>query len=249
MGSFYSKDTQIKFKRKYQKRFSYDLSIVPEYVPITNSSIQTIKEYDFKHLIHTVYNQQNLNTSVACSIAKVYEFYSFRPSVLFIYYNERCFTGNETIDSGSSVLSMFVSINNIGICPDLIWPYDTSLYTIKPDENCYYDSKLHKNILFYRLQPDLMILKHCLINNNPFIFSLDVYNDFEYGGNKGVLKSKSKKESIGYHTMICVGFNDDKKHFICLNSFGKHWGDGGYCYIDYNHMLLGELWIMFVEKN
>lgn len=34
--------------------------------------------------------------------------------------------------------------------------------------------------------------------------------------------------------MVCVGYDDEKQHFIVLNSWGVEFGDKGYCYFPYD---------------
>ena len=37
--------------------------------------------------------------------------------------------------------------------------------------------------------------------------------------------------------MLCVGYSDPDQVFIVRNSWGKTWGDQGYCYIPYDYMM------------
>ena len=41
--------------------------------------------------------------------------------------------------------------------------------------------------------------------------------------------------------MVVVGYSDDTKFFLVRNSWGKHFGDDGYCYIPYSYISDPEL--------
>jgi len=41
----------------------------------------------------------------------------------------------------------------------------------------------------------------------------------------------------GSHCMTMIGYNNNTQQFICANSWGKSWGNKGYCYIPYNYLL------------
>lgn len=39
------------------------------------------------------------------------------------------------------------------------------------------------------------------------------------------------------HAMPCIGYIEKEKVFIVRNSWGKHWGDNGYCYIPDKYLI------------
>jgi hypothetical protein len=49
--------------------------------------------------------------------------------------------------------------------------------------------------------------------------------------------SDNVRETHGWHAMLCVGYSDPDKVFIIRNSWGKDWGDKGYCYIPYDYVI------------
>ena len=47
-----------------------------------------------------------------------------------------------------------------------------------------------------------------------------------------------KKEKLqGGHCMNIIGYDDTKQLFICANSWGKNWGNAGFCYMPYMYIL------------
>jgi C1A family cysteine protease len=50
---------------------------------------------------------------------------------------------------------------------------------------------------------------------------------------------------LGGHAVTIVGYDNDRKYFICRNSFGENWGDRGYFYMpyDYTAMYAMDAWM------
>lgn len=42
--------------------------------------------------------------------------------------------------------------------------------------------------------------------------------------------------SVGGHCVCCVGYDDHDKFWICKNSWGPSWGDGGFFKIGYGEV-------------
>jgi hypothetical protein len=40
---------------------------------------------------------------------------------------------------------------------------------------------------------------------------------------------------IGGHAMVVVGYDDARRAFRLMNSWGNQWADGGYCWVEYEH--------------
>jgi C1A family cysteine protease len=61
----------------------------------------------------------------------------YKPSRLYIYYNERLLEGTVDQDSGASIADSVESIVKYGICPEDMWKYDITKFTEKPNDDCY----------------------------------------------------------------------------------------------------------------
>lgn len=47
------------------------------------------------------------------------------------------------------------------------------------------------------------------------------------------------------HSLLAVGYNQAEKVFIVRNSWGAHWGEGGYFYMPYHYLKhCYEFWTM-----
>lgn len=193
-----------------------------------------------------VYDQGQLGSCTAQSIAGAYEFDEMRqhnpevfiPSRLFIYYNERAMEGTIDHDSGGEIRDGMKSINTDGVCHENLWPYEINKFTEKPSHVCYDDAHQHHSIKYERLSQNLHELKHCLSEGFPFVFGFMVYQSFE---SKEVVRTGymtmplSNDQLIGGHAVMAVGYTKD--HFIIRNSWGKTWGDQGYFYMPYEYIL------------
>ena len=42
---------------------------------------------------------------------------------------------------------------------------------------------------------------------------------------------------IGGHAVAAVGYDDPRQRFIVRNSWGRSWGEGGYCTMPYAYLL------------
>ena len=58
---------------------------------------------------------------------------------------------------------------------------------------------------------------------------------------------------LGGHALLCMGYDDEKKCFLVLNSWGDKWGLDGYCYIPYGYItnpkLTWDLWYLESVNN
>ena len=164
----------------------------------------------------------------------------FTPSKLFIYYNARKAIGQEGIDEGCVIRDAFKSINRDGVVSEADWPFDPNKVTVEPPSELYEKAKDHQVIEYKRIPRSLDQMKGCLAEGYPFVFGFSVYESFydpetvELG--KAHLPVKGDR-LLGGHAVICVGYNDADKTFICINSWGKDWGDNGCFTIPYDYLL------------
>ncbi len=225
------------------------------------------KSVDLRSGCPPVYNQGTLGSCTGNAIAAAIEFglrkqdqaYSFMPSRLFIYYNERDIEGTVAIDNGAEIRNGIKVVNKLGVCPESMWDYKNykSTFRKRPTPACYKEALKHQVESYYRLNKELKDLKSCLAEGYPFVFGFTVYKEFE--GKEitktGVLEMPKPNEyKKGGHAVLCVGYDDAKKQFLIRNSWDTDWGQGGYFTMPYEYMLhpnlTEDLWmIKMVEIN
>ena len=262
MWLFWSKpktEEEVKLKRKYTlKRDVPNENDLFHNFQIINHIHNSIKCIDLRSICPPVYNQLELGSCTANSIAGAIEVdeikqkdkSEYTPSRLFIYYNERDKESTVNEDSGASISDGIHTLNTIGYCPESMWPYDIQNFKEKPNDLCYSIAKqCCPNVEYKRVVHNLNQMKQCLINGYPIVFGMSVYQSFESAevAKTGIVPVPKKDETcLGGHAILAVGFDDIKQIFIVRNSWGKDWGDSGYCYIPYEYMVnpeyVNDLW-------
>jgi C1A family cysteine protease len=61
-----------------------------------------------------------------------------------------------------------------------------------------------------------------------------------YNVRKNGILNKYNRLKNEYHAMVIIGWKtiDDKEYWIVQNSWGKHWGDSGICYVPFDYPLI-----------
>jgi|GEM_PF-5738278 len=77
--------------------------------------------------------------------------------------------------------------------------------------------------------------KENLSNDVPIIIGVPLGSQFSsYGFKKTADPFKCTQLSSGSHAMLIVGYDDNKRAFKIMNSWGKDWGVNGYIWVDYD---------------
>ena len=202
------------------------------------------------------YNQGSLGSCTANALAFLFEYdeiiknreSKFKPSRLFIYYNERKLDNRIDYDSGSSIRDTIKMIHKTGICDENLWEYDIDKFKDKPPILCYTQVKHYKLIKYYKLKQNIDDLKACLNDGFPFVVGISIYESFESenSATTGIIKMPLCNEKLlGGHTVAVVGY-DDNYGFLVRNSWGINWGIEGHCFIPYEYIcnknLANDLW-------
>ncbi len=168
-------------------------------------------------------------------------------SRLFLYAICRCLDYTSLdMDEGTTVRTACQSIKGYGVCKESVYPYITYKYADLPPQSVFTSSKKFRKFTYTFVNQDLATFKNCLYNNNtPIIFGFMVYSSFMTStvSTTGIVKNPdtATETLLGGHCMCIVGYNDTTQQFKCANSWGKSWGEGGYCYLPYAYILNSDL--------
>lgn len=195
-----------------------------------------------------VYMQDQLNSCTANAIGAAVEFEmmkqgdanSFTPSRLFIYYNERGLENTIATDCGAHIRDGMKCVNQIGFCPEYMWPYYIQNVSVRPPYGSYLDALNNKVVSYHRVQQTLQHMKACLAQGYPFVFGFTIYESFESNevAKTGILNMPKPNEKCnGGHAVLAVGYDDKLKRFIVRNSWSEKWGMKGYFTIPYDYLL------------
>lgn len=206
------------------------------------------------------------NSCVANAFAGAYEYLAKRNngdsadiSRLYIYYNARWLEDEQDKDCGSVMYHAIEGLKEYGACSEELWPNDETMILDEPDQPAYDHGSNFKIIDAEFIETNLDLWKHTLAEGYPIAFCLNTFNSFDAANrNKGRVPMPKPSDNVrkthGWHAMLCVGYSDPDKVFIVRNSWGKEWGDNGYCYIPYDYIISDEFngqdsWIIKSVEN
>ena len=223
--------------------------------------IPTDPTVDLRSYVSQVLSQGRLNSCTANAVvaafdidAKKQKLHHFDPSRLFIYYNTRVIEGTVYTDRGASLRNTVKAFNRWGVCPEKrteacdfregkpdgtrrylpCWPYDTQKFRERPPPQCYSEAGRNTICKYERLPQEIDQLRACLKSGSPFVFGFKVFPSFDDTRCFGIMPMPTKGEvSHSSHAVVAVGYDDDKKRIVVLNSWGCHWGENGYFYMPY----------------
>jgi len=229
----------------------------PNIIDKSHINTDNISLIDLRNKFGPIYDQGRLNSCSANAICSIfnYDIPDFYGSRLFLYYNERLLNNNVLEDTGAYLSDGIESLKIYGLCSENDWKYDISKYNIKPPDYCYEKSLKYYLTEAFNIDNNLNNIKACLINNEPIVLGIAIYESFETisVSKTGIIPMPDPNERfLGGHAIIICGFDDNKKIFIARNSWGIYWGDKGYFYIPYDYILnpylTTDLWIITKNK-
>jgi intein/homing endonuclease len=197
----------------------------------------------------------SISAAIEFDILKQKTELDFMPSRLFIYYNERFMEGTVNYDSGAQIRDGIKSVNQQGVCPEVMWAYDPKLLKKKPTPECYQIALTNLVSSYHSIPQDLVSMKTCLAEGYPFVFGFSVYDSFESDevANTGIVNLPDQSEGIvGGHAVVCVAYDDATQRFLVRNSWGADWGQGGNFTIPYEYLtnpnLASDFWTIRVVE-
>jgi hypothetical protein len=219
------------------------------------------RKVDLRPLMTPVEDQGALQSCTANAIAGAYEYLVKKHtnadvdiSRLFIYYNARWRNGEQHEDSGSVIQYGMESLRSFGACSEATWPYVQDAVLEKPVKPSYVEAERFKVLDMQQVGVQLDHWKQCLAEGYPIVFGCALFESFDdCNKNKGVVPMPDPEDVArgehGRHAMLCVGYSDVDQVFVVRNSWGKDWGDKGYCYMPYNYLMSeklngGDCWML-----
>jgi C1A family cysteine protease len=249
--------------RKYTlKRDTFDARDFQYKATKASAKLPTKVDLSQTTYIPAIFDQGQLGSCTANAVANAYLFTrnkegktdsSYVPSRLFIYYNERAADGTVSEDAGSSLRCSVSVVSKQGACHEVLCPYQIKSFAKKPSTKAYADGLNYQALTYSRLTNALTSTKACLAAGYPFIMGIDVYENFESDATAttGIVTMPTGK-LLGGHAVMCVGYDDTKKLFKVMNSWGDSWGDHGYFYLPYAYVtstkLTSDIWTLRIVE-
>lgn len=213
---------------------------------------------DWRSKLPPCYDQGDLGTCTANATAGAIQFLQaiqgeplVMPSRLFIYWNSEALEGTQGTDSGAELRDVIKAVNAQGYCPESEWNYIDNRLSFEPDAKCYADAA--KDLLLQYQSVDNTNLNALLqaIAIGPVLGGFSVYESFESDAvaKSGIAPMPGPDEGmVGGHAILVVGYDTAAKVFICRNSWGPAWGQGGYFQIPFGYFtnpdLADDFWLL-----
>lgn len=146
---------------------------------------------------------------------------------------------NGGTDGGSFFSEALNVISQQGALKWIDMPYNETDYLTKPNNFQKEKAKNYKIDFWRRVNiQDLKEVKAQLNMNYPVCIGAMIDQGFSNDGRNArgqdYIWSREIGEKTGGHAMLVVGYDDAKGAFKVLNSWGRNWGNDGYCWISYN---------------
>lgn len=110
-------------------------------------------------------------------------------------------------------------------------------------EDVYNESMICRVESYARCDTDKDV-KHALMQYSPVLMAVEWYSDCKVCKD-GTIDFDITSD-VGYHAVMAYGFNE--KGWLCQNSWGKSWGDGGRFILPYEHGFI-EAWSFVDAEN
>ncbi len=134
----------------------------------------------------------------------------------------------EVTDDGASKQNTALGMRKFGICEERLWPYDARLLNKEPPPHVY-EAASRVTVVPLKLPRNLVAMKTCLANQVPFLIGIKLLDSAtsEAKKNNGYISmpdpSSLNVALTGTHAVLIVGYDDQTKHFLVRNSWGRDW--------------------------
>jgi len=171
---------------------------------------ETILKFNLIDKMPSINNTELLgSTANALATLIEYDIPNYRCSRMYIYYNERLNT--PTYNLYNSIKSLI----EYGFCSYDDYKYDRELLNTKPSDEIYNIANNYKyKFDIIKIKKDLNSLFLSLINNEPFIVSINVYENFDISQEKSIKMPNPNDKLLGAITIVVCGFDVHKHVFI-----------------------------------
>jgi C1A family cysteine protease len=161
---------------------------------------------------------------------------TFQASAMFNYTQSRILDGTElTEDPGTTLRSAFGNMRLAGVCRDTTWAYTRANFSLTPSPEAYEEAAmLARMFTYFEVNRKQSVLKYIIGDlGYTVVIGFVVYPSFTTSAvdESGDIPMPSDTEiatgsDLG-HVLTIVGWDDAKKVYIVMNSYGKDWGNGG----------------------
>lgn len=175
-------------------------------------------------------------------------------SRLYLYYWERANMGLKG-DTGADPVQITRVLADRGVCLEATWPYDPALLDVQPSAAAEAEAgqyRIHGAEFIQLAVADLDTIieriRSSLCAGIPVLQTSLILRDFmnlkdqkDWRTQKFSMTTSETNVPLGSHETLIIGYDDSVQMFLCQNSWGPDWGDGGFFGVPYAYM--GNAWI------
>lgn len=140
---------------------------------------------------------------------------------------------NHGVDDGSSISTALTLLVNEGVCTLADMPYNDEDYITQPTSSQKSKAARYKAKSWYIIG-SLDAVKQALVEGNGVVISIPAHDDLYEMDRKNQIYDSLSGEYYGNHAVCVIGYDDSKKAFKFINSWGSRWGVDGYGYVTYD---------------
>lgn len=214
-----------------------------------------IEKIDLRDQFPPVYDQGSIHCSVPCSILSVYCFFTNKTNPEEEYIPSRMHLHQltsliESNDRSLSIKNTLHILEKVGTVSEDIIGFGE--YPDQDERFIGIETKPPKLIKYRKVEQSKEQFKRALDAGYPIIFGMSLYSSALTEGTfkTGEIKMPTKSDQVvGGISMVLVGYDNKKKHWIVRNNWGKQWGDKGYGYIPFSYLINPQLansfWVIY----
>lgn len=224
-----------------------------KYIP--TPGLKPKEAVDMRSFFTSVKNQLDLGSCTSFATTAMYEAmmkiggvegeHEMSPAYLYFYSN--ILKGRPA--GGSNFFEQLEVLGTHGICHENLYAYDADSPETNPTQDAEEDAKKHrvlraKQIPIFNEADKTETIRHnhtlltsALSEGYPIGISLKIYDNL---GKEGAFilhpddAADAKEE--GWHAMVIVGYSEANNFYIVRNSWGREFGEDGYCYIPFAYI-------------
>jgi C1A family cysteine protease len=154
-------------------------------------------------------------------------------------------------DNGAMFADAFNLLQSKGVASLSTDPYNDADYLSKPNPDAVSEAQNFKIAWAKTIDPkDHNGIKSYLAKGYPVVIAIAFDETFMDPKGPAVITPMKIDENAMGHAMLIVGYDEGKKAFKIMNSWGKEWRDGGFCWMPYDvaKQCLRECWIAKDEE-
>ena len=193
---------------------------------------------DWRQFLPPCYDQGQLSSCTANALAAAVQFLQRQqneplvmPSRNFLYYNTRGYEGTTGQDCGAMTRDGILSLVEIGVCPETMWPYDPACVCDTPHDLCYAAAAAMELLNYQPVDNTSRADMLAALALGPLVGGFTVYESFESDevARTGVVPMPgSREQPVGGHAILLVGNLPDQDRYLARNSWSPSWGMDGY---------------------